>query len=371
MTADLTLDHRRLEGAQETRRYFAKFERIMGHLHEVARHSMDEGLVARKEGELVAGYLDRLAHSFRALSYKYLLTWRVSGALPHGMTIDRQDSGFPVFQELLTMANDALNAARHLQGSSDTTKLREDMVRHILNERSHPTRLQYAMSQRLYYEELAGRDLFFAGTDPQALWRGGEHGARRRYLIHWAAYDSQTNLPAIYMMECEDSGWSALPQDERRWPAVQAHLMAQAVSGLKLVTIAQGFDQDFDDLHPKKLRRLHIGPMYSHAFTQQSGPLREVLADAAASPGMDWALEWTVETLWSKEEKTQSTGWFSSAERQIFELDTPEGHGATEIHRSLILPQQAYQILEERDPPALRDVRRYVVTPAGEVRRFG
>jgi hypothetical protein len=52
------------------------------------------------------------------------------------------------------------------------------------------------------------------------------------------------------------------------------------MAGLKLLTIAKGFDQDFDDLHPKSLKRIHVGPMYSSAYTEQSGPLRRVLAEA-------------------------------------------------------------------------------------------
>lgn len=370
MTTDLTLDHEYLEGAAKTRRYFAKFERIIEHLDGVTEITTDEGLLGREEAKIIRSYLDRLSHTFTALSYKYLMTWRVSGALPNGMSVDRQDSGFPVFQELLQMANDAVNAERHLANLPAPEEIKKDMVKHILNEHAHPTNLQYAMSQRLYYEWLAGRDLFFAGNDPVANWRGND-AERRKYLVHWASYDSQTNLPAIYMMELEDSGRTALVQDERRWPQVQAHLMAQAVSGLKLLTIANGFDQDFDDLHPKKLRRVHIGPMYSHAFTEQSGPLREVLAEASGEPGLDWALSWTVETLRSKKVAEEKSGWFSTVEREIFDLDErSEITGATDQRRSLILPQRAYQVLEHRDPKGLREVRKYVVGSKGKVRSY-
>ena len=174
------------------------------------------------------------------------------------------------------------------------------------------------------------------------------------------------------MMEVVDSGRTALVQDESRWPQVQAHLMAQAVSGLKLVTIATGFDQDFDDLHPKSLRRVHIGPMYSHAFTEQSGPLREVLAEAEGAEGLDWALSWTVESLRSKKVAEEKSGWFSTVEREIFDLkDRGELTGATEQRRSLILPQRAYQVLEHRDPKGLRGVRKYVVGSKGKVRSYG
>ena len=60
----------------------------------------------------------------------------------------------------------------------------------------------------------------------------------------------------------------------------RAHLLAQSVAGLQLVTIARGFDRDFDTLHPRRLRRLTLGPVYSRGFTLQEGPIRQVLEDA-------------------------------------------------------------------------------------------
>jgi len=110
-------------------------------------------------------------------------------------------------------------------------------------------------------------------------------GGRRGYLLHWGVYDSQLNVPVVYLMEVVDSGRKALPLDERRWPAAQAHLLAQSVGGLKLLTIAKGFDTDFADLHPKRLRRLHLGPMYSSSFTLQTGAMREGRARTGRWPG--------------------------------------------------------------------------------------
>ena len=135
-------------------------------------------------------------------------------------------------------------------------------MRQIVGDLTVPTKLQYAMTQRLYYEQLQKGYMFWATNDPQALWTGNK-GDRRTYMLHWAVYDSQQNVPTIYMMDVEDTGDVALPKDARRWPAAQAHLTAQGSAGLKLLTIAQGFDRDFDDLHPKRLRRIHVGPMLS------------------------------------------------------------------------------------------------------------
>ena len=365
LTETLAGDHFRLEDTLVTRRYFAKFDKITGYLGKVAAQMEAEGRLAHAEVEAVARYLVALSITFRTLAHKYHFSgrWATAGKL----TFDRVESGFPIYQELLEMANDALNANRHLAAMPSEAQLKDDMVRGILADLAVPTKLQFALSQRLYYQELGRGGLFWARNDPEILWLG-DAGPRRRYLIRWAVYDSQVNLPTIYLMEVEDSGKIGLPKDERRWPEVQQHLMAQAVDGLKLLTIATGFDRDFDDLHPKRLRRFHIGPMYSHAFTQQSGPIREVLEKARAEDAEDWALVWTDEELVSERIETEASGWFGQVERQIYALD-PLGAdtGASRMDRAIIMPERPYQALAEIDPPGFRGLRKFVVNPTGQV----
>ena len=367
----LTQDHRALDDALAARRYFAKFDRILDHLDEVAELAVSSDRLGQVELNVLRGYLQALTATFEALSNKYLMSGRVSTLLPKALNIDTTDSGFPVYTELLQMANDAHQVDQHLGALPSVAELKKDMVRHILNELEVPVQLQFALSQRLYYEGLARGNLYWAQNDPQVVWLGNDTGQRRNYAVHWATYDSQVNIPTVYLMLLEDTGSTALPRDERRWPQVQAHLMAQSVSALKMVTIAQGFDRDFDDLHPKLFRRIHVGPMYSHSFTHQNGPLAGILADAKGPAGTDWALAWTVETLMSERVETERKGFFGTVEREIFKLDhfggTEAETGATEVRRSLILPQAPYQVLAERDPPGFRGVRKYVVSEAGQI----
>jgi hypothetical protein len=362
------LDHFQLEDTRVTRRYFGKFQKITGHLGRVAGMMEAERHFTKDEIDGIARYLIGLNLSFRALAHKY----HFSGRFAHAgkLTFDRVESGFPVLSELLTMANDALQAGQHLASMPSVADLKDQMIRTIVGERQIPTKLQYALSQRLYYEELAKGGLFLARNDPEAAWIGNVGAGRRRYLLRWAVYDGTINLPVIYLMEVEDSGRTGLPKDERRWPEVQAHLMAQSVDGLKLLTIASGFDRDFDDLHPKRLRRFHIGPMYSHAFTQQAGPIREVLAKAKAPVGEDWALAWTEEDLVSERAEAEKSGWFSTVEREIFARDpfaSGADSGASRMDRSVILPERPYQALAELDPPGFHGVRKFVVSPGGRV----
>lgn len=375
---DLTQDHAALSDGFAARRYFAKFNRITGHLARVAAEMHKDGSLDRREAAILSGYVAALSRTFDALSLKYLLTGRDTGRFFGSLSFDAHESGFPVFRELLTMANDATQAGEHLRSMASVEDLKDRMVRQIIGDLEIPTRAQFALSQRLYYEALLGGDLFWARNDPQLMWLGetdtDRRNPRRRFLLHWASYDSQINLPTVYVMELDDTGRRALSNDDDRWPEVQSHLMAQSVAGLKLLTIATGFDRDFDDLHPKRLRRFHIGPMYSSAFTTQSGPLHQVLEQARAPQGEDWALAWTVEDLVSERVQEERKGFFGSVEREVFALDPFSGRaaetGATRTERAVIMPQRPYQALADLNPPGFRDVTKFVVSGENRVLRY-
>ena len=361
----LTSDHHELYDTLVARRYFAKFDRISGHLGRVAAEMGTEGRLTRTEARVLGVYLKAVAGTFRALSHKYLMTGREGAAR---LTIDRHESGFPVAQELMVMAVDAQQAERHLAGMPSETELKDRMVRQIVGDLTIPTALQFALAQRYYYEALAAGGLFWARNDPDAQWLANA-GERRQYLVHWAVWDAQVNLPVVYLMDLEDSGRKPLPTDEARWPMVQAALMAQSVGGLKLLTIATGFDKDFADLHPRRLRRFILGPMYSASFTLQSGPISQVLEGARAPEGQDWALVWTVEDLVTDREEAVKEGWFSSSVRQVYKLDSVAGAelGATRQDRMIILPERPYQVLVEQNPAGLRAHRKFVVGAGGRL----
>lgn len=362
----LTSDHHELYDTLVARRYFAKFDRITGHLGRVAAEVENEGKLTRTESRVLGKYLTAVAGTFRALNHKYLMTGR--GETAPRLTIDRHESGFPVAQELMTMAVDAQQAEKHLAGMPSEAELKDRMVRQIVGEQTIPTALQFALSQRYYYEALLAGGIFWARNDPDAQWIE-DLGERRHFLVHWAVWDTQVNLPVVYLMDVEDSGKKPLPTDAYRWPQVQQALMAQAIGGLKLVTIATGFDKDFEGLHPKRLRRIILGPMYSAGFTLQSGPISKVLEGAKAPEGEDWALVWTVEDLVSDREEEVKDGWFSTVGRQVYKLDPLAGAelGATRQDRMIILPEKPYQVLVEQNPKGLQGLRKFVVGAGGRL----
>ncbi|MES2143180.1 MAG: hypothetical protein V4516_02215 [Pseudomonadota bacterium] len=362
----LVSDHAELYDTLVARRYFAKFETITGHLARVAAELETEGRLSRTETRVLGHYLSAVATTFRALSHKYVMTGR--GDAAPKLTIDRHESGFPVAQELMTMAVDASQAAKHLAGMASEAELKDRMVRQIVGDLTIPTALQFALAQRYYYEALTAGGIFWARNDPDVQWIA-QAGERRQYLVHWAIWDTQVNLPIVYLLDVEDDGKKPLPNDDNRWPAVQAGLMAQSSLGLKLLTMATGFDRDFDGVMPKRLRRFVLGPMYSASFTLQSGPISKVLEGAKAPEGEDWALVWTVEDLISEREEEVKDGWFGTSMRQIYKLDPLMGaeNGTTRTERMIVLPEKPYQVFVEQNPAGLRDLRKFVVGAGGRI----
>lgn len=366
-----------ISDSQACRRYFGKFSEITRSFDKLAAEmSLDptaESSLNDLEIPVIEDYLQRLSNSFTALSVKYLLTGLVDSKLPSRLAIDQKDSGFPLFQEIIQMASDSDEAEKRLALLPERETLKARILDDALQQRRLPRHHQFEMSQRVYYEMLASVPLFHTKLTPELVALGSRGTQSRGYFCHWSVYDTQRNLPNVYLMYLEDSGERPLARDEARRERVWQHLMAQSLSSLQLLTIARGFDKDFPDLHPKVFKRLHIGPMYSNTFTRHADVVQDILAESDAEPGQDWVLCWTLETLRSKATEKTSTGIFSSVQTEIYDVDpqVPEqvASGVSSLERGMLLPYRPYQRLVERDVAQLRPVRKYVVGPDGMILR--
>ncbi len=333
-----------------------------------------KGALSLLEHTGIDDYLDRLRTSFAALSARHRRV-QPGGKNAAGLTIDRSDSGYPVFQEFLQLGVD-LGEARQVLTSLPTRRaLKAEMLDHLLTQRTLPRRQQAQMSRRIYCEILAERPPFLTVNEPDILQVGERSADRRAYLMHWAVYDSHRNMPNIYLLGLEDSGAQPLFNDERRRTRLKEHLTAQSLSTLKLLTIARGIDKDFPDIHPKRLRRIHFGPMYSNRFTRHADVVQDLLSEPQPGSEQDWIFCWTVESLRSKGSSVRDSGLFSRTVSEVFDVDVHAREeidaGASKVERGMILPYRPYQRLVERDLPQLRPLRKYVVGPDGLVLKQG
>ena len=108
-------------------------------------------------------------------------------------------------------------------------------------------------------------------------------------------------------------------------------------------------DKDFDDLRPKQVRRIVLGPFYSAGITEHNRRVNDIL-EKVANPANAWLLTWTIQDIFSKAEKPARKGlWSSEPAREEFHIETDDldaarmGVSAYENHA--LIPHEAYQAL--------------------------
>jgi hypothetical protein len=345
-------------------RYFAAIAAALSGLEIFMRDDRSplyrHGIVAK----IVAEHIARLDKSFSC--------WRNRLGFMDSFRISRAESGFPVFQNVLELENDRRQADQRLVTIPQPDELREEMADFILRHKAFPAALQKSMAERLYLEDVKSEDTFSPFTLAQtANVSVNPKTGRPYYLVHWATFDGTANLPLVYMVTVEDSSEDMvrqlvgangrlnekvdipLPVDGLLNPELARSFddftEKNSAYSLSPMTIAINLDKDFQELHPKQLRRVVLGPFYSAGITENNSTVADVLAKVR-KPENAWLLTWTIQEVYSKGEKPGRKGLFSSEKTtQEFFIDTDDleatRQGVSAYENHALIPHEAYQAL--------------------------
>ena len=314
--------------------------------------------------QVVSEYIVRLENSFGA--------WRNRLGFMESFKIGRAESGFPVFQNVLELENDRKSADKRLAAIPAPDALREDMADFILRHKAMPTDLQRTMSERLYLESVGKGETFSPFILPKTVSVSvNDKTMRPFYFVHWGAFDGLANLPLVYMAAVEDSSENMVDtlvtSDGKLNDRVEVPLPVDGLLNPKLAhqfddfagknsayslspaTIAGNLDKDFETLHPKQLRRFVLGPFYSAGITEHNSTVAEVLNKVRKAENA-WLLTWTVQEVYSKNEKPGRKGLFSSDKAtQEFYINTDDLEaarmGVSAYEKHALVPHEAYQAL--------------------------
>ncbi len=344
-------------------RYFAAMSAALAGLGVFLRDDQSarrHDLVATVVGE----YLDRLQRSFAC--------WRNRLDFADRFRINRADSGFPVFQNVLELENDRSQADARLSAIPEPDTLRDEMADFILRQRAMPTALRRSMAERLYLEGVKEGQIFGPFTLARTIKVSvNPKSMRPLYVVQWASFDGTANLPLVYMLTVEDSSEDMVSQlvgaDGKLRSDVDIPLPVEgllnpdlahrfddfteknASYGLSPVTIATNLDRDFPTLHPKQLRRFVLGPFFAAGVTENNPTVAEVLAKVRRPEGA-WLLTWTVQEVFSTGEKPGRRGlWSSEPATEQFHIETSDleaaRQGVSAYEKHALVPHEAYQAL--------------------------
>lgn len=315
-------------------------------------------------GGIVVEYLERLRCSFNA--------WENRLAFVEKFNISRAESGFPTFQNILTLENDRKSAKKSLAEIPEKDALLDQMVDFILRKNKFPSALQKQLAERFYLEYLTTDRMFTQLSLPKTVRVSVNPKTRRPfYVVHWATFDGSSHLPLVYVATIEDSTAKLvdqlvsksgkldrrvnvpLPVDGLLNPEL-AHRFddfceRNSSYGLTLSTIASNMDKDFDTLHPKQLYRFVLGPFYSAGVTSHGKTVERIL-ERVHRPENAWMLTWTVQEIYSVREQPEKRGlWSSSPAREEYHINTDDlecvQQGVSEFQRHALVPHEAYQAI--------------------------
>ncbi|MBO6901151.1 MAG: hypothetical protein JJ864_07370 [Rhizobiaceae bacterium] len=313
---------------------------------------------------IVTEYLERLERSFSC--------WENRLAFADAFRISRAESGYPVFQNVLELENDRKTAEGRLSAIPQPDQIRAEMADFILRHKSFPRALQRSMAERLYLENVRSGQVFSPFILPRTVKVSVNPATRRPYyLVHWGTFDGSANLPLIYMATLEDSSSglvrSLVTKGGKLNEDVEVPLPVEGLLNPELAhrfddfaeknsayslspaTIAGNLDKDFDELHPKQLRRVVLGPFYSAGITEHNSTVTDILAKVRRKENA-WLLTWTVQEVFSKSEKPARKGlWSSQPAREEFYINTDDldaaRQGVSSYEKHALIPHEAYQLL--------------------------
>lgn len=315
-------------------------------------------------GQVIIPYINRLEATFSA--------WENRVGFMERFRISRADSGFPVFQNVLTLENDRAGANDRLAAIPPVDTLKAEMADFILRHRAFPEALQEQIAERLYLEDIGKGEVFAPFILPETIKVSVNPKNRRPfYVVHWGVFDGSQTLPMVYMATIEDSseaiakmlvtkdgklnsqveiplpvGGLLNPEFAR---AFDASAEKNGAYSLSPATIAQNLDADFEYLHPKQLRRFVLGPFYSAGVTENSDRISAILSKVRKDENA-WLLTWTMQEVYSKTERPAKRGlWSSEQARDEYHINTDDleatRQGVSDYQKHALVPHEAYQAL--------------------------
>jgi len=315
-------------------------------------------------GQVVAGYVNRLAASFEA--------WENRVAFMDHFRINRAESGYPLFQNVLELENDRESSAGRLAAIPEAEDIRAEMADFILRHKAFPDKLQGQMAERLYLEGVQAGEVFSPFILPETVKVSvNPKTMRPYYVVHWGIFDGSQILPMVYMATIEDSsekiGKMLVTEQGKLNPTVRIPLPVGGLLNPELArefdacaerngayslspaTIAMNIDKDFPNLHPKQLRRIVLGPFYSAGITENNDRVSEILS-RVRNPDNAWVLTWTIQEVFSKTERPAKKGlWSSMPASEEFHINTENleavRQGVSSYEKHALVPHDAYQAL--------------------------
>lgn len=254
-----------LAGSEQYVRYFAQVSQACTLLTQsYAELGSRDGASreARIEADAVVSSLHRFLASLTALKMRY--TYR-DEVRDRPLYIDLTDSGFPNYHEINMLEIDSRDAASRLRDNPGSMVLKRKLIDALIHTGEDQPALLAELSERTYWKLIEHRERLLLTFAPAEIHCRGEVGDVRQYVATWNFYDSTDNVPSLYILSLDqkmyDDPLETMGSNSHQ--AFQEVVRREGQRAGNLMVMAVEFDKGLQHIHPKFLKRMRMGPLYS------------------------------------------------------------------------------------------------------------
>lgn len=336
---------------EEYARYFDLLERVWAALIQGYELDSEDSFEARS----VRSYLERLLHTARALRMKY--THRPSDQ--RTMWVDLDDSGLPNAQEINNVAVDLLHRRAWLLNLPAEAMLKQRILDYMFKYHEEPVDALWQLAQRTYLKMLEKDKVFLPFMLEDSLEKQPPtRKDMRTYLLSWACYDFTTSRPYLHVMSFDQNNEDApLENREVNFTKLSDLLRTEGSRVPDVGILAMAVDDALESVHPKILKRIGLGPLFTPLLLEQEGlkldDKHRAVAELLARYGKedDFIFVMSDEIVFSKSQRISSSMFSNGRVREVFHIpeNDPDSYArrASVVHKHALMPHLIAQHLDD------------------------
>ena len=223
-----------------------------------------------KEQELIffKQYCDLLLYSIEAMRVKYMYDDE------DNMKIDLTDSGFPNYLEFRYLFNDLALREEYLNRLTDIDIVKDEFLDTLMRKKEpiKKSRLFQAASI-VYYTNVKQQFIFNRFVQGKIIKSPNPEIAE--YMTSWSFYDVSHNRPFVCFMYFDFDGRDPNKDKNEIYNAVKQ----SADRKMNLDAMAYAIDRKLEDVKPKSLKRIDLGPLHN-VFAKDENVITHTILEA-------------------------------------------------------------------------------------------
>ncbi len=315
------------------------------------------------EVDVIRTFIEKLLFTVQLLRIKYVSR---SANIGRSLWVDMINSGFPNAQEFYGIADDLRVRDERLKILPARAILVREVLDGLLKEGRERSEVLWQLAERSYLEMLKEDSVLLPFT-PGALIRHpkGDTANAREYFFSWGNFDFTTSIPHIHVMVFhQDLTEQPLEDQGPNYLQFIAKVRAEGSRAPEKVAIVlAGIDDALEPIHPKMLKRLAVGPLYSRLLfdeypvgeeDEETRVIRELMR-GAQDPN-DFVLFVRDEMIFSRDQQvTRSILAPRGKVREVFAINHRDEEcfrrGATVVAHNVLMP---HSVLQEVDAAVIK-----------------